>query len=81
MALWGFGAKSGTGVEWSGYPLPQTVTTTRAPAVLKSTLVLVLNLQLVDMGSEEAYVTKNYDYTPIATIASALYARTLIVRN
>ena len=41
----------------------------------------VLNLQLVDMGSEEAYVTKNYDHTPIATIASALYARTLIARN
>ena len=27
------------------------------------------------------YVTKNYDHTPIATIASALYARTLIARN
>ena len=37
MALWGFGAKSGTGWMdgWSGVDTPQTVTTTRAPAVLK----------------------------------------------
>ena len=43
MALWGFGAKcrsgwSGvewSGVEWSGVDTPQTVMTTRAPAVLK----------------------------------------------
>ena len=32
MALWGFRAKCGTGVEWMD--TPQTVTTTRAPAVL-----------------------------------------------
>ena len=38
MALWGFGAKCGTGLDWTGLDgwmdTPQTVTTTRAPAVL-----------------------------------------------
>ena len=40
MALWGFGAKCRSGVgEWTGWmdgwmDTPQTVTTTRAPAVL-----------------------------------------------
>ena len=35
IALWGFGAKSGSGwMEWMD--TPQTVTTTRAPAVLKT---------------------------------------------
>ena len=34
-ALWGFGAKCVSG--WSGLDTPQTVTTTRAPAVLKTT--------------------------------------------
>ena len=41
MAVWGFGAKCWTGVEWSGVEwmdTPQTVTTTRAPAVLKTSL-------------------------------------------
>ena len=32
MALWGFGAKCWSGLEWMD--TPQTVTTTRAPAVL-----------------------------------------------
>ena len=38
MALWGFGAKCRSGVgEWTGWmDTPQTVTTTRAPAVLKT---------------------------------------------
>ena len=36
MAVRGFRAKCWTGVEWSGVDTPQTVTTTRAPAVLKS---------------------------------------------
>ena len=37
MAVWGFGAKSGSGVDgWMD--TPQTVTTTRAPAVLKTAL-------------------------------------------
>ena len=39
MAVWGFRAKCWSGVEWSGWSgwmdTPQTVTTTRAPAVLK----------------------------------------------
>ena len=36
IALWGFGAKSGTGWMGDEVDTPQTVTTTRAPAVLKS---------------------------------------------
>ena len=41
MALWGFGAKCWSGLDWSGVEwmdTPQTVTTTRAPAVLKKLL-------------------------------------------
>ena len=39
MALWGFGAKCRSG--WSGVDTPWTVTTTRAPAVLKTFCLIV----------------------------------------
>ena len=38
MALWGFRAKCWSGVEWMD--TPQTITTTRAPAVLKTAVFL-----------------------------------------
>ena len=42
MALWGLEAKCWSGVgEWSGVDTPQTVMTTRAPAVLKKLLQLL----------------------------------------
>ena len=36
IAVWGFGAKCWSGGEWSGWMDTPSVTTTRAPAVLKT---------------------------------------------
>ena len=44
MALWGLGAKCLSGwMEWSGVDTPQTVTTTRAPAVLTNVRALKIS--------------------------------------